>query len=55
MIYLKVFLNLFNPSNFRETLMSLHFPAALNAANSKYFAKMNYFTHLPYSLEFISL
>ena len=37
--YYNLFLNPFNLSNFRETLQSQHFPPALNAANSRHFAK----------------
>ena len=38
--YYNVILNPFNPSNIRETLQSQHFPPALNAANSRHFAKL---------------
>ena len=37
--YYNLFRNPFNLSNFRVTLQSQHFPPALNAANSKHFAK----------------
>ena len=43
---LMLFLNPLNPFNFRETVLTLAF---------QIFRKMDYFTHLRYSLDFIGL